>query len=93
LTPADATGEDHLVNRRKTQSALASEALDLIDDDLLTTKEVAKIRRKSESALRSERLVGDGPPFIIDGAKALYPRAGLEAWLRARLKVPTDRLG
>jgi hypothetical protein len=79
------------VPRTKRQSALAPEVLDLIDDDLLTTKEVAKIRRKSESALRQERLVGDGPPFIIDGGKALYPRASLETWLRARLRVPTDR--
>jgi hypothetical protein len=60
----------------------------LIDDEMLTTKELAKIRRKSESALRRERMLGEGPPFIQDGGRTLYPKRTTDEWMAARLVTP-----
>jgi hypothetical protein len=51
---------------------------------LLTPKQVAAIRQKSEPALVQERKRGIGPPFIRDGGRILYPEDDLYAWLDAR---------
>jgi len=51
----------------------------------LTAKEVAEIRRKTEPALTKERGRGEGPPWIRDGARILYPADELEQYLADRL--------
>jgi hypothetical protein len=56
----------------------------------LTTAEVAEMRRMKEQSLAQERFRmkkkgGDGPPYIKDGARVLYPLDLLEEWLDERL--------
>jgi hypothetical protein len=55
--------------------------------ELLTTREVADIRRKTPEALRQERVQVpyQGPPFIRDGRRVLYPKDLLEEWLADRV--------
>jgi hypothetical protein len=58
--------------------------------EFLTTAEVAEMRRMKESSLAQERFRmkkkgGDGPPYIKDGARVLYPLDLLEEWLDDRL--------
>jgi hypothetical protein len=60
--------------------------------EYLTTAEVAGMRRMKEASLAQERFRmmnegGDGPPFIKDGGRVLYPSDLLEAWLERRLRV------
>lgn len=50
----------------------------------LTAREVAAIRRKTENALTQERKRGEGPPYIQDRRRILYPATELERWLNAR---------
>lgn len=54
----------------------------------LVPREVADIRRKTETALAHERVRGQGPPWIRDGARVLYPSDELEAWLASNLVRP-----
>jgi len=55
---------------------------DMADDDtLLTTKELAEIRKCSASKIEKERLVGDGPPFVRDGVSVRYRLGDYRAWL------------
>ncbi|HEY7009070.1 MAG TPA: helix-turn-helix domain-containing protein [Jatrophihabitantaceae bacterium] len=55
----------------------------------LKPREVAEIRRMSVSSLAQERYHGEGPPYVKDGARVLYPEDLLDEWLRARLVTPT----
>jgi hypothetical protein len=55
----------------------------------LTAKEVAEIRRKTEPALTKERDRGEGPPWVRDGGRILYPEDELERYLEARLVTGT----
>jgi hypothetical protein len=41
--------------------------------EFLTPKQVGEIRHKTESGLSKERLRGDGPPWVRDGHRVLYP--------------------
>ena len=52
-----------------------------------TAKEVAERRRKTEQALASERARGEGPPWVRDGARILYPEDELERYLDERLVI------
>jgi len=56
----------------------------------LTTAEVAEMRRMKEQSLAQERYRGDGPPYVKDGARVLYPLDLLEDWLDERLRVPAS---
>jgi hypothetical protein len=56
----------------------------------LTSKEVAELRRKSESSLSQERKRGTGPPYIHDGGRVLYPADELQEWLDDRTIRDTD---
>lgn len=47
---------------------------------LHTTAQVAKIRGRTTQALTMERQRGEGPPYIVDGGRILYPEDGLEKW-------------
>ena len=53
-----------------------------------TPKEVAEIRRRTEAALAHERKRGDGPPYVHDGRRVLYPADELERWLEDNLVRP-----
>lgn len=54
----------------------------------LTTAEVADLRRRTPQALTMERRRGQGPPYIADGGRILYPEDELEQWLAARRVDP-----
>jgi hypothetical protein len=54
----------------------------------LTAKEVAVIRRKSESGLCKERDRGEGPPWLKDGTRILYPAAELYEYLEGLTVTP-----
>ncbi len=57
------------------------------DDVLLTTPELAEIRRCSTSKIEKERLTGDGPPFIRDGVSVRYRMGDYRAWVAAKRRV------
>lgn len=54
------------------------------DDDLLTTDELATVRRVASNRLRKERLAGNGPPFIRDGGLVRYRWGDYRAWLEGQ---------
>jgi hypothetical protein len=54
----------------------------------LTSQEVADRRRKTPQALAKERARGEGPAYIQDGRRILYPEDLLDEWLKERLVVP-----
>ena len=54
-------------------------------EEYLTTTEAAAVRRRKPQTLRKERWRGEGPPFIRDGGRVLYPRKALERWLAERM--------
>jgi hypothetical protein len=53
----------------------------------LTAAEVAERRRKTEGALVKERQRGQGPPWIRDNGRILYPEDELERYLAERTVV------
>lgn len=54
------------------------------DDELLTTDELASVRRVPASRLHKERLTGDGPPFIKDRNLVRYRWGDYRDWLSAQ---------
>lgn len=50
--------------------------------DLMTTKEVADLIRKTPHAVRQMRHKGIAPKGTKVGRGVLYPRAGVLAWLK-----------
>lgn len=52
--------------------------------DLMTTREVAALIRKTPHAVRQMRHRGIGPKGTKVGRGVLYPRAGVFAWLAAK---------
>lgn len=56
----------------------------------LTAAEVAKERRKTEGALSKERKRGQGPPWIQDNGRILYPEDELERYLAERTTTSTS---
>jgi hypothetical protein len=53
---------------------------------LLTPRETAELRRCSIRKLEHERANGRGPAYVLDGARVLYRRSDIEAFLRANLR-------
>lgn len=53
----------------------------------LTSAEVAAMRRIKEASLQQERWRKEGPPYVKDRGRVLYPLDLLEAWLDERLHV------
>lgn len=51
--------------------------------DLMTTKEVAALIRRTPHGVRQLRHRGTGPKGTKVGRDVLYPRAGVLAWLAA----------
>jgi hypothetical protein len=48
-------------------------AVTTLQSPFLTPKEAGVIRRRSEAALAKERQRGEGPPWVRDGSRVLYP--------------------
>lgn len=58
---------------------------------LITTKELSKILRKSQTAIRCDRSRGLGPPFYRTGGRrgrCLYDVAEVRAWLESKRQDP-----
>lgn len=55
---------------------------------LLTSAQVAAIRRKTPQALAMERARNEGPPYIQDGGRILYDEDELNRWLAAHRVDP-----
>jgi hypothetical protein len=53
------------------------------EQQYLTARESAAIRRKTEAGLAWERAHDpySGPPFVIDGRRVLYPKDEHEAYM------------
>jgi hypothetical protein len=64
--------------------------LGIMQRNYWTAAAVAKLRHKTQPALVQERKRGEGPPFVRDNGRILYPEDELFAWLDARL-VNTNR--
>jgi hypothetical protein len=54
------------------------------DDELLTTEQLAKLRKVPASRLNKERLSGDGPPYIKDRHLVRYRLGDYRVWLASR---------
>lgn len=54
----------------------------------LTEQEAADFLRVTRRAVRNWRVLGRGPAYTKAGAKVLYPRRALEAYLKARTVTP-----
>ena len=52
--------------------------------DLLTSAEAADYLRVSHATLRRWRLEGRSPPYSKIGARPMYQRAKLDAWVEGR---------
>ena len=52
-------------------------------DELLTSPEVAKIRKTTVGALAQERFNGTGPRYIRDGRRIRYRASDIRAYLDA----------
>ena len=68
-----------------------SRSLTADPDALLTTAEVAGIRRLTVNALAQERWRGDGPRFIRTSGRVLYRARDLAEWLAEHTVNPTPR--
>lgn len=67
------------------------------DHDLLTTSEAARFLRLSAQTMERLRVTGDGPAFIKlgpgRGARVVYRRSDLDAWLHAQRRDSTSDTG
>lgn len=54
-----------------------------MDDDYLTTEEVAALLRTTPQTVRYWRHVGKGPQSFKVGRRVLYARVDVEAWVAA----------
>jgi len=50
--------------------------------DFITTKEAAKLLRRSEWWLKNLRMVGGGPPYYKIGRGVLYRQSELIGWVQ-----------
>ncbi|MFD1610821.1 hypothetical protein ACFSCW_03285 [Sphingomonas tabacisoli] len=57
------------------------------EDTLLTTDELAALRKVPASRLNKERLFGGGVPFIKDGHLVRYRYGDYREWLAAKQRV------
>jgi len=62
-------------------------------DELLTSQEVARIRKCPELTIRKERMLGRGIPFVKIGRSVRYRRADVEAFFEANLHTHTIKRG
>lgn len=59
-----------------------------MDDDLLTTEEVAAYFRTVPATVRYWRHVGKGPRSLRVGRRVLYRRSDVQAWAESALTQP-----
>ena len=57
--------------------------------ELMTTHEVAELLRRPVETLRYWRWRGEGPPSFKIGARVLYRRVAVLAWLAERERTTT----
>jgi hypothetical protein len=50
--------------------------------------EMARIRKKTQRTLRSERQRREGPPYVRDGKKIYYPLDGFRDWIKSCERQP-----
>jgi excisionase family DNA binding protein len=62
--------------------------METVELDLLTTEEVAELCRTSARTVRWWAYEGTGPPSAKVGARRLYRRADVVAWLDAKWLAP-----
>jgi hypothetical protein len=74
----------------RVERALARILACVDQDELLTEREAAALRRKSVFALRKERARRCGPPWIKDGNAVRYRKSALLEWLRANSRETRD---
>jgi hypothetical protein len=74
-------------------SSNAVVAIGRTGNDLLTPKETAELRRCSERKLEWERKNGRGPAYVRDGARVLYRRRDIDAYIGANLHGGLSRRG
>jgi hypothetical protein len=61
-----------------------------LDEQFLTTDEYQHRFKKSKAAQCRDRAAGQGPPFILDGNKILYPLSLALAFHASRLVTSTS---
>ena len=61
--------------------------------ELLTTREVAAMRRTTIGHLANERSRGLGPPVARIGGRVFYPASELRDFILSRIVDPTRRTG
>lgn len=63
----------------------------MVETELLTPRETAKLRRCSLRKLDRERSEGRGPPFVQDNGRVFYRRSDLDRFIAARIRGGEDR--
>jgi hypothetical protein len=58
--------------------------------EFMTPKETARVMRKTEGTLATDRYLGRGLPYIKAGRKVLYARADVLAYLAAGRTDPQE---
>lgn len=64
-----------------------------MSNEYLIPAEAAALIRQSKGALSRLRMRGDGPPFLKVGAKILYAKTDVIAWLETRRRRSTSDNG
>jgi hypothetical protein len=86
-----ATGlSEKLTERIALLFAPAAEMEKLNRKEYLTEKEVGALYSVSPATLRAERSRGQGPGYVKDGRRVLYPRKELNAYFSSRLVKTLD---
>jgi hypothetical protein len=65
----------------------------MIETPLLTEREAAEFVRHAPGTLQNKRVNGDGPAFLKVGAKVLYRREDLLAWVEGHRRTSTADSG
>lgn len=65
----------------------------LQEHTFLTSFEAAHYLRLSPSTLAAYRVKGSGPQYIKLGAKVVYRRTDLEAWVNENVRTNTSQNG
>jgi len=80
------------MDSRSKDSRSPSAGIGATPSVFLTSAEAALYARLSASTLAKLRMSGEGPEYIKAGAKVLYERTALEAWLHMRCRQSTSEL-
>ena len=64
-----------------------------VNDEYITTDQLATLTHSRPQTWRKRRLTGDGPPFIKLGSRVLYRREDVNRWLAERVRQSTSDPG